>query len=88
MDACVAPLGINRSYFDQLYRHSLGVHPCGGIDGDRVSGGRCCWGGSGLWEVSDWAHVLFKGARLISGEVAGAWFASVNAVEAFDRAVT
>ena len=87
MDACVAPLGVDRSYFDWLYRHSLGVHPCGGIGGDRVSGGRCCLGGGGLWEVSDRAHILFKGAHLIGGEVPGAWFASVDAVEASDWAV-
>ena len=87
MDVCVAPLGVDGSYFDWLCCHGLGVHPCGGIDGDRVSGGRCCWGGGGLWEVSNWAHVLFKGACLINGKVASAWFAGINTVEAFDRAV-
>ena len=37
MDASVAPLCIDGSYFDLIYCHILGIHPCGGLDGDRVS---------------------------------------------------
>ena len=87
MDAGVAPVCVDGSYCNVLYRHSLGIHPCRGLDGDRVSGGggHLCVGG--LWGISHWAHILFKGAGLVDSKVACSRLAGVGAVKASYGAV-
>ena len=50
-------------------------------------GGHCCLGCGGLGEVSGRAHVLFKRACLVNGEVTSTWLAGVDTVKASYGAV-
>jgi hypothetical protein len=88
VDVGVASVCIDGLYFELVYCHILGIHPCGGFGGDHVSGGCGRLGVGGLWAISNGVHVLFKWALVIYYEVTCPSLPYIYIVEALYWAIT